>query len=258
MASHGKKTGRKPSATNHRSTLSVQKTEVLINVYDLLPPGRLSSTFWVLGCSLLHSGVVVKDREYAFGGHDKRGLTGVYWTRPKTEPPGGTFRCEILHGFTASEEFLGTSYNLLTLNCNHFTSHLCHALTSRRAPAWLNRAASIGLALPCVVPQEWIAPPDADTADGALLDDGDEYRDDERSMMLRSTKDRVENRHSLDEDSFMDEREDRHPSRGPRNGQQYVEDNVAAGASSRGKTILRDTSGRPVPTGEIAPTPRIR
>lgn len=158
----------------------------------------------------------------------------------------------------ASEEFLGTSYNLLTLNCNHFTSHLCHALTSRRAPAWLNRAASIGLALPCVVPQEWIAPPDADTADGALLDDGDEYRDDERSMMLRSTKDRVENRHSLDEDSFMDEREDRHPSRGPRNGQQYVEDNVAAGASSRGKTILRDTSGRPVPTGEIAPTPRIR
>lgn len=27
-------------------------------------------------------------------------MSGVYWTRPKLEPPGGTFRCEILHGFT--------------------------------------------------------------------------------------------------------------------------------------------------------------
>lgn len=29
----------------------------------------------------------------------------MYWTKPKTEPPGGTFRSEILHGFTyASNE----------------------------------------------------------------------------------------------------------------------------------------------------------
>ncbi|KAH0537632.1 hypothetical protein FGG08_005583 [Glutinoglossum americanum] len=199
MAPHGRRAGRKPSETSHRTTLSLQKTEVLINVYDLLPPGKLSSTFWMLGCSLLHSAVVIKDKEYAFGGHDRKGLTGVYWTRPKTEPPGGTFRCEILHGFTmrseeeieaiikqASEKFLGTSYNLLTFNCNHFTSHLCYDLTSQTAPSWLNRAASIGLALPCVVPQEWVAPPDADTADGELLDDGDEHRDDERAIMLRN------------------------------------------------------------------------
>ncbi|KAH0559812.1 hypothetical protein GP486_003668 [Trichoglossum hirsutum] len=195
MASHGKKTGRKPSATNHRSTLSLQKTEVLINVYDLLP---------------------------------------------------------------ASEEFLGTSYNLLTLNCNHFTSHLCRALTSRHAPAWLNRAASIGLALPCVVPQEWIAPPDADTADGALLDDGDEFHDDERTMMLRNTRDRMGNRHSLDEDSFIDDREDQHPSEDSGKRRQHVEDNVAAESSGRGRVLQRDTSGRPIPTSEVAPTPMIR
>jgi deubiquitinase DESI2 len=103
-----------------------------------------------------------------------------------------------------SEEFLGTSYNLLTFNCNHFTSHLCYALTSCHAPKWLNRAASIGLALPCVVPQEWIAPPDADTADGELLDDADEYRDDERTMMLRNTKDRRGSRHSFGEESLVD------------------------------------------------------
>lgn len=84
---------------------SLKKTKVIINVYDLLPPGRLSSFVWTIGCGLLHSGVVINEREYAFGGHDRRGLTGVYWTKPKTEPPGGTFRSEILHGFTyASNE----------------------------------------------------------------------------------------------------------------------------------------------------------
>ena len=51
---------------------------------------------------------------------------------------------------------MGTSYNLLTKNCNHFTSYLCQKLTGRPAPSWLNRAASIGVALPCVVPREWI------------------------------------------------------------------------------------------------------
>lgn len=149
-----------------------------IHVYDLLPPGRLSSVLWVLGASLLHSGVVIDGKEYAFGGHDRPGITGVYWTKPKTEPPGGTFRCELLHGFTfatieeieeivrtASKEFLGPSYNLLTRNCNHFTSHLCQALTGHPAPAYINRAASIGVALPCVVPAGWVEPPECELED---------------------------------------------------------------------------------------------
>ncbi|KAH7628537.1 PPPDE putative peptidase domain-containing protein [Sordaria sp. MPI-SDFR-AT-0083] len=173
-------------ARSHRSTLSIQKTEILINVYDLLPPGHISSTLWFLGTSLLHSGVVINGREYAYGGHAHRGKTGVYWTAPRTEPPGGTFRCELLHGFTlatpaeidaiireVSEEFLGTAYNLLTKNCNHFTSHLCQKLTGLPGPAWLNRAASIGVALPCVVPKDWIEVPEYDTADGELVDDVD-------------------------------------------------------------------------------------
>jgi hypothetical protein len=32
-----KKSSRKSSSGNHRSTLSLQKTEIIINVYDLLP-----------------------------------------------------------------------------------------------------------------------------------------------------------------------------------------------------------------------------
>lgn len=152
---------------------------------------------------MLHSGVVINGREYAYGGHDKRGITGVYWTKPKTEPPGGTFKCEILHGFTLatheeieatlraiSKEFLGLSYNLLTKNCNHFTSHLCKKLTGTAAPGWLNRAASIGVALPCVVPREWIEPPEYDVAEGELVigdnndDGGDDESPDEQSHML--------------------------------------------------------------------------
>jgi hypothetical protein len=59
---------------------------------------------WALGSSLLHSGVVINGKEYAYGGHDRQGMTGVYWSKPRSEPPGGTFRCEILHGFTIQPE----------------------------------------------------------------------------------------------------------------------------------------------------------
>lgn len=185
----------KSNHSRHRSRASSQKTSILINVYDLLPvrllhpssrtlpkplltlfqPGRLTTFAWAIGCSLLHSGVVIDDKEYAFGGHDRPRLTGVYHTKPRTERQGATFRCEILHGFTmaspaeietiireASDAFPGTSYNLLTKNCNHFTSYLCEKLTGKPAPAYINRAANIGVALPCIVPQEWVDPGECD------------------------------------------------------------------------------------------------
>lgn len=196
---------------------------------------------------MLHSGVVINGKEYAYGGHDKRGLTGVYWTKPKTEPPGGTFRCEILHGFTlatqneidaalrsASEEFLGTSYNLLTKNCNHFTSYLCHKLTGNAGPGWLNRAATIGVALPCVVPREWIEPPEFETADGELLDEDDEVAD-ESSRMLSQTKSHFLSEGGNSSDEWNSEEERRR------------------GGSGKGKRVVRDTSGRSLPAAERAP-----
>ncbi|KAK4165724.1 PPPDE putative peptidase domain-containing protein [Cladorrhinum sp. PSN259] len=241
-------------ARSHRSTLSLSKTEITIHVYDLLPPGRISSTLWFLGTSLLHSGVVINGKEYAFGGHDRPGVTGVYWTKPKTEPPGGTFKCEILHGFTlatqaeidkiirqTSEEFMGTAYNLLTKNCNHFTSHLCQKLTGRPGPGWLNRAASIGVALPCVVPRDWIEPPEFDTADGELLnEDGHERTSaDERSRMLRSSEEQprlVGHQQQPHTESEWDSEEERR-----------------RGGSGKGKVPARDSSGRALPRAERAP-----
>ncbi|KAI5369207.1 putative PPPDE peptidase domain-containing protein [Septoria linicola] len=189
----------KASSTSSRrssstTTSSTTKTPIYINIYDLLPPGRLSSLLWTLGSSLLHSGVVIPtlSLEFAFGGHNKPLTTGVYSTPPAYAPPGSTHRSSILAGFSAhspseiedilkdiSEKFLGPRYNLLTNNCNHFTSALVLALTGKAAPGWLNRAAGIGLALPCVVPREWISPPDVDTAEGELLAEDDEEEEEE-------------------------------------------------------------------------------
>lgn len=129
----------------------------------------------------------------------------------------------------ASEEFQGTSYNLLTKNCNHFTSYLCEKLTGRPAPAWVNRAASIGVALPCVVPREWIAPPDYDTADGELLDEDF----DERSSMLRHGESHGRYRSASDDDEAP-----RPHARG-------------AGSSSRS-----EQGGHKIPAAERAPLPK--
>ncbi|CAL3963662.1 hypothetical protein PZA11_001213 [Diplocarpon coronariae] len=246
--------GKTSKRASHRSTLSLQKTEIKINVYDLLPPGKVASVLWAIGSSLLHSGVVINNREYAYGGHDRRGMTGVYYTPPRSIPPGGTFRCEILHGFTvspqseveaiikeASEIFQGTSYNLLTKNCNHFTAYLCEKLTRRPGPGWLNRAASIGVALPCVVPKEWIAPPDVETADGELMcNDDDHTVAHERSGMLGNMDTSLQRR-SVDFAAEWDSEGERRQGR-----------------SGKGKAAVRDTSGRVVPPAERAPSQKTR
>lgn len=268
----------KKSHRSHRSTLSLQKTEILINVYDLLPPSRWSTLLWHMGTSLLHSGVVINGKEYAYGGHDQRGVTGVYWTPPRTDPPGGTFRCEILQGFTlatpeeidaiirsASEEFKGTSYNLLTKNCNHFTAHLCRKLTGRPGPVWLNRAASVGLALPCIVPRDWVEPPDHETADGALLgsgeyhdgDDDDDYdysnqSQSERASMLRRTSSQHSHMRLVGEEENTGRLSQ--SSSHPEPFDEGDEESGEAPAKGKGRnSIAHDSAGHALPPSERVP-----
>lgn len=202
---------------------------------------------WTVGSSLLHTGVVINGREYAYGGHDRPSTTGVYWTAPQSAPPGATFRTEILHGMTfatqaeidsiiksTSEDFPGTSYNLLTKNCNHFTQTLCERLTGRRGPGWLNRAAQIGVALPCMVPRDWLEPPDYETADGALVEDDEDELDANEGTGFLS-------RGNSYRGNIVDDHDDNRtrfdsPSRG------------------KGKTTsTRDSSGRALPSAERAP-----
>ena len=165
------------------------------------------------------------------------------------EPPGGTFRCELLHGFTfrpeheievivreVSQKFLGPSYNLLSNNCNHFTTYLCQRLTGKAAPSWINRAAGIGVALPCVVPREWIAPPDHDTADGELLEEDEEN---ERASMLRQGRRRSSSFHS----NFADEED----------SGWTCDRELSEEVGGKGKGPTRDTDGRNLPVSERAP-----
>ncbi|CRK21013.1 hypothetical protein BN1723_012225, partial [Verticillium longisporum] len=139
-------------------------------------------------------------------------------------------------------EFQGTSYNLLTRNCNHFTSELCLKLTGQSGPGWLNRAASIGVALPCVVPREWIDPPEYDMVDGELLDE-DEDEDDgthEGSRMLKQSPPRFHG-----EPRPQEEQESGWGS----------EDDRRHGGSGKGKQVERDQAGRALPASERAPRP---
>jgi len=243
----------KSSSSRHRTTSSFSRLEVCVNVYELLPQGRLSSVLWTLGSSLLHTGLVIKDKEYAYGGHDQRGVSGVYWTRPRQDPPGGTFKCQLLLGITlrtneeidtiiseAAYKFHGPNYNLLTNNCNHFTSYLCQQLTGTPAPSWLNRAASIGIWLPCLVPREWLEPPDADTADGRLVD-----VDDERAAMLGNYSPSIGN----DSEPASDEEDEALGTH--HNSWHRMLDRRGSSRSS----VVMDTSGRALPVSERAPRP---
>ncbi|MBW0525942.1 hypothetical protein O181_065657 [Austropuccinia psidii MF-1] len=65
----------------------------------------------------------------------------------------------ILHQLDQSPDWRGTSYDLLRRNCNSFSHQLCLLLTGKHAPNWINRAASVGCALPCLVPADWIETP---------------------------------------------------------------------------------------------------
>lgn len=46
--------------------------------------------------------------------------------------------------------YKGTSYRLLTNNCNHFTREVCKVLTEKEIPRWVNRLAGIAVSCPCV------------------------------------------------------------------------------------------------------------
>ncbi|KAI7899709.1 PPPDE putative peptidase domain-containing protein [Cokeromyces recurvatus] len=157
------------------------KLKVFLNVYDMLQPSFITKLGHVLGIGIYHSGIEIGEHEYCFGGHDYEKVTGVFIVRPKSGLQGLLFKQSINMGYTnltrqqvdkilkdISKEYSGTSYKLLTRNCNHFSEDLCKRLTGKTAPGWINRAAKLGTMFPCVIPTEWIEPPDAN-GNGILL-----------------------------------------------------------------------------------------
>ncbi|KAI9314391.1 PPPDE putative peptidase domain-containing protein [Dichotomocladium elegans] len=164
--------------------------QVTVNVYDMLEPNLLTNVGHALGIGIYHSGVEIGGREYCFGGHDYDHLTGVFAVEPKIGPPGVLFKQSVVIGYTElpersiqeilhdiSREFGGTSYNLLTRNCNHFSEELCRRLTGKPIPGWINRAAKLGAMFPCVIPGEWIEPPEYESDGKYAGEDADKSAD---------------------------------------------------------------------------------
>ncbi|KAG2183311.1 hypothetical protein INT43_006316, partial [Umbelopsis isabellina] len=127
---------------------------------------------------IFHSGVEVNGSEYCYGGHPYD-FSGVFVVDPKVGPPGVLYKQSINMGYsnldeeqiteliqTLSNEFAGNTYNLLNRNCNHFTAELSRRLTGKSIPGWINRAAKLGTMFPCVLPAEWVDPPECEFTDG--------------------------------------------------------------------------------------------
>lgn len=102
----------------------------------------------------------------------------------------------------------------------------------------MNRAATIGVILPCIVPSEWIQPPDAGNAEGDLLME-EEEDENERTAMLRKKrrpKPRILQTKSGNQDAVTWERS----------------------GSSRKVVRMTDTDGRTMPVSERAPAVHVQ
>ena len=109
----------------------------------------------------------------------------------------------------------------------------------------------MGLSLPCLIPTDWITPPEYESVDGSLVDAEDDD-DDERTRMLRKEQWRRCSR--LSEDEWTDEM--------GRFGSPGSASSTPAGRRSHTReegprpVTVRDTDGREVPASERAPLPR--
>ncbi|BBG94935.1 PPPDE putative thiol peptidase family protein, partial [Prunus dulcis] len=148
-----------PKSKSDRS--DPRKAPVYLNVYDLTPMNGY--VYWA-GLGIFHSGVEVHGVEYAFGAHDYP-TSGVFEVEPR-QCPGFKFRKSIFIGTTSLDptqvrEFMerqslsynGDTYHLIVKNCNHFCRDICHKLTGKSIPKWVNRLAKIGSICNCVLPE---------------------------------------------------------------------------------------------------------
>lgn len=156
---------------------------VFVHVYDLLYD--VNQYLYPIGLGMYHSSVEVHGKEYAFGGH-AYDMTGVFSSSTPGRPPtfsqqqhqqqqgavGIRHRERILIGYTLSTQreveetialmgttaFRGNQYHLLQMNCNTFTSEVVQRLTGKQVPGWINRIASIAVALHCLLPSHLVPP----------------------------------------------------------------------------------------------------
>lgn len=131
--------------------------KVYCNVYDLSPANDYG---WGVGLGAFHSGIEVYGVEYSFGSGG-----GVFAATPR-DAGGAKFREAVLLGEvfiserevravvdSLREEFPGSSYNIITRNCNTFSNELARLLLDKPVPGYINRLANMGSFMSCLLPR---------------------------------------------------------------------------------------------------------
>eukprot|EP00949_MAST-11_sp_MAST-11-sp1_P002974 g2974.t1 len=132
---------------------------VVLNVYDLAPA---NDYLHPVGMGLYHSGIVFGNTEWTFSS------SGVFSHAPGAA--GVSFREAIVLGEArmgykefesicralGSENFRGEDYNLIMKNCNNFSEAVCQRVLGRAIPGWVNRLATAGSLVSCLLPKEMI------------------------------------------------------------------------------------------------------
>ncbi|RDX71102.1 DeSI-like protein [Mucuna pruriens] len=141
-------------------------TDVVLHIYDVTNSGSEKTNNTIVQINkifkdgigfggIFHSAVqVYGDDEWSFGFCEQG--TGVF-SCPSGKNPMYTFRESIDLGKTnfsifkvnqilreLSREWPGSSYDLLSKNCNHFCDEFCERLGVPKLPGWVNRFANAG------------------------------------------------------------------------------------------------------------------
>ncbi|KAL9255355.1 DeSI-like protein [Drosera capensis] len=139
-------------------------TEVILHIYDVTNSGSEKTNNTILQINkifkdriglggIFHSAVYEND-EWSFG-YCEQG-SGVF-SCPSGQNPMYTYREKLVLGKTnltifkvnqilreLSREWPGSSYDLLSKNCNHFCDEFCDKLGVPKLPGWVNRFANAG------------------------------------------------------------------------------------------------------------------
>ncbi|CAH8839814.1 unnamed protein product [Trichobilharzia szidati] len=196
------------SSTGYEVTRSFRNLgePVYVNVYHLHWPNGLKMGAY-------HTGTVVYDREFGFGGHPFAS-SGIFQTTPMDIDNLGeeiSFKERLYMGRTylskkaverllvsLADEFRGDAYHLLHFNCNHFTSQFVDLLCHGTLPKWVNRLARIVSGLPFIesfLPPHWVRPSlmyDCDYDEEDFREEEEEEDDDDEEVKTLSEDEKEE------------------------------------------------------------------
>ncbi|KAL8429537.1 hypothetical protein ACSSS7_006549 [Eimeria intestinalis] len=138
--------------------------DVYLNIYKIN-----GSPDWCAPCGLYHTSVQIGDLEYSFG--EGAGVT-CSLQNPRLDGvhsfQDGTYEYSLHMGTctlsgadlsnaisSLQRAFPGTSYDLVSRNCNHFSDALLKAVVGKGIPSHINRASRYGQWFSCLLPEEW-------------------------------------------------------------------------------------------------------